>query len=74
VVEVVGEPNADTALRRADERRAHDVRRAVAEAEAVEREVEARARAVEEGAERLRDVERGLTAVGQEAKLQGIRG
>ncbi len=72
MVEVVGQADAHSALGRVDERRADDGRGLVAEPDVVEREVEARARGADEVRDRVRDLERRLAAVRQEAELETV--
>jgi hypothetical protein len=72
VVEVVGQTHAHTALGGVDERRPDDVRGLVVEPDVVERQVQARARGAHEVRDRVRDLERRLAAVRQEAQLEGV--
>jgi hypothetical protein len=72
VVEVVGQADAHAALRRVDERGADGVCGLVAEPDVVEREVEGRARGADEIRDRVRDLERRLAAVRQEAELEAV--
>jgi len=72
VIEVVREPDAHAALRRGDERGANDLGGLVAEAEVVERQVEAAAGAPDELGDSVRDRQRRLAAVRQQAQLDAV--
>jgi hypothetical protein len=65
LVEVVEQADVDAAVVRADERVPHDVGRVVVQAQVVERELERLLRGRNEVRDSVRDVERGLPAVGQ---------
>ena len=69
-VEVVGELDAHAALVGADERGSHDVGRLVVQAHVVQGQIERPAGAVEKRRQLPRDLQRGLTAVGEGA---GVR-
>jgi hypothetical protein len=72
VVDVVGEPHGDAALRRGDERVLDDLRGRRWETQVVERDVEAAVRAVEDVRDRVGDLVGGLTAVGERADLDQV--
>jgi hypothetical protein len=72
MIQVVGEPDAHSALGRADERRADDVGGLGAEPEVVEREIERGTRGADEGCGGVRELESRLATVGQQPKLEAV--
>jgi hypothetical protein len=69
VVEVVREPDVHTALRCGRERARDELVRLRAERVVVDRDLECPLGALEERGEQLRDLDRGLPAVRERAKL-----
>ena len=65
LVDVVHEPNVDSALVCTDKRPPHDVRGLVVQANVVERELERLLRTVDECGDRACDVDGSLTTVGE---------
>ena len=72
MVDVVREPDGDTALRRADERVLDDLRCRRGEAQVVQRDVERVLRCGEEVGDRVRDLVGGLAAVRKRADFDQV--
>jgi hypothetical protein len=72
VIEVVREPDADSALGGGDERRPDDVGRLVTKSDVVEREVEPRAGTADEFGDGMRDLECGLATVRQQPEADPL--
>ena len=72
MVEVVREPDPDTAFDGAHESRADEVRGSAVQAQVVERQIEPRPGRVDEAGDRMRDLVRRLAPVGQEPELEAV--